>query len=264
MVVAMAVDSRWDPDQYRRFADERNRPFFDLTGRIAAERPRRVVDLGSGTGALTATLTERWPEALVEGVDSSAEMVAEAALRTIPGRLRFTLGDLREWRPDAPVDVVVSNAALQWVPGHVALLGDLVVSLAPGGWLAFQVPGNDRAPSHVLLDGLREAPRWRDRLRGAAPGPRVMEPAEYLAALTGMGCAVDAWETTYLHVLPGADPVLEWVKGTALRPVLTNLDAGGQAEFLAEYAVRLREAYPAQPFGTVLPFRRLFVVAQRR
>ncbi|HEY4025097.1 MAG TPA: trans-aconitate 2-methyltransferase [Candidatus Dormibacteraeota bacterium] len=257
----MAPDSKWDPEQYRRFAGERSRPFFDLTGRVGAGRPRSVVDLGCGTGALTATLAERWPEAQVEGLDSSAEMIAEAARRTIPGRLHFALGDLREWRPDAALDVVVSNAALQWVQDHVSLLEGWVEALAPGGWLAFQVPGNDRSPSHVLLDELREAPRWRDRLREAAPGPRVLEPAEYLACLTGLGCVVDAWETTYLHVLRGADPVLEWVKGTALRPVLTTLDPGEQREFLAEYATRLREAYPAQPFGTVLPFRRLFVVA---
>jgi trans-aconitate 2-methyltransferase len=261
MVVAMAARPRWDPEQYRRFADERNRPFFDLVGRVGAERPGRVVDLGCGTGALTATLAERWPEARVEGLDSSAEMIAEAAGRAIAGRLDFALCDLRDWLPDGPVDVVVSNAVLQWVPGHAALLPGWVERLAPGGWLAFQVPGNDRATSHVLLDELRASPRWRDRLRRAAPGPRVAEPAEYLAALAGLGCAVDAWETTYLHVLHGADPVLEWVKGTALRPVLTSLDPGEQEEFLDDCAAQLRRAYPAQPFGTVLPFRRLFVVA---
>jgi trans-aconitate 2-methyltransferase len=263
MVVAMVTEPRWDPEQYRRFADERSRPFFDLTGRVGAERPRHVVDLGCGGGALTATLAERWPEALVEGLDSSAEMIAGAIPRAIPGRLRFTRADLRDWRPDAPVDVAVSNAVLQWVPGHATLLRGWVDALAPGGWLAFQVPGNDRSPSHVLLDELRAAPRWRDRLHQAAPGPRVLEPAEYLAHLAGLGCVVDAWETTYLHVLQGADPVMEWVRGTALRPVLTVLDAAEQTEFLAEYAARLRDAYPAGEFGTVLPFRRLFVVARR-
>jgi trans-aconitate 2-methyltransferase len=254
----------WDPGQYERFADERSRPFFDLVRRIGAERPAIVADLGCGTGALTATLADRWPEAAVEGVDSSAEMIAAAAGLAVPGRLRFTLGDLRDWRPPAPADVVVSNAVLQWVPEHVSLLERWVVCLRPGGWLAFQVPGNDESPSHSLLAALRRSPRWRDVAGEGRSGHRVLEPGEYLERLGALGCAVDAWETTYLHVLRGADPVLEWVKGSALRRVLRALGAGPEREaFLAEYAALLREAYPAGPLGTVLPFRRLFVVARR-
>ena len=253
----------WDPGQYGRYAEERSRPFFELVGRVDAERPRRVADLGCGTGALTATLAGRWPEALVEGVDRSPEMIAGAAALAIPGRLRFDVADIRDWRPAAPVDVIVSNATLQWLPEHPALLPSWVDALAAGGWLAFQVPGNDRSPSHVILDELRASARWRGSLAGAAPGPRVREPEEYLAQLAGLGCSVDAWETTYLHVLAGPDPVLEWVKGTALRPVLTALAGEEREAFLAEYAARLREAYPARPYGTVLPFRRLFVVARR-
>jgi trans-aconitate 2-methyltransferase len=262
-VDSMTEAPTWDPRQYQRFAGERYRAFFELTGRVGAERPRRVVDLGSGTGELTATLAARWPEALVEGVDSSPEMIAEAEPRAAAGRLRFALGDLRDWRPDGPVDVLVSSATLQWVPGHGDLLAGWVEALAPGGWLAIQVPGNDRAPSHTALDELRASPRWRDRLRDAAPGPRVLEPAQYLDRLASLGCAVDAWETTYLHVLTGADPVLEWVRGSTLRPVLTVLTAAEQSELLAEYGARLREAYPPGPAGTVFPFRRLFVVANR-
>jgi trans-aconitate 2-methyltransferase len=253
----------WDPDQYRRYADERSRPFFELVGRVGAERPARVVDLGCGDGALTATLAARWPDALVEGVDRSPEMIARAEPRTISGRLRFACGDVRDWRPEAPVDVLVSNATLQWVPEHAPLLVGWANALAPGAWLALQVPGNDRAPSHAILDELRAAPRWRDRLAGAAPGPRVLEPGEYLALLADLGCSVDAWETTYQHVLPGPDPVLEWVKGTALRPVLSALAGDERDAFLAAYAARLREAYPARAFGTVMPFRRIFVVARR-
>jgi trans-aconitate 2-methyltransferase len=254
---------RWDPGQYERYADERSRPFFELAGRVGADRPRRVVDLGCGTGALTATLAHRWPVARIEGLDRSPDMIAEAAARAIPDRLSFAVDDVTRWRPDQPVDVIVSNAVLQWIPGHADLLPAWVAALAPGGWLAFQVPGNDGAPSHLILDELRAAPRWRDALRGAAPGPRVLEPEAYLALLAGLGCSVDAWETTYLHVLQGPDPVLEWVKGTALRPVVTALEGAEREAFLAEYAARLREAYPARSFGTVLPFRRLFVVARR-
>jgi len=254
----------WDPVQYERFADERSRPFFELVGRVNAERPARVVDLGCGTGALTASLSSRWPEAEVTGVDSSPEMVASAAGPKAPGRLCFRLADVRDWRPAAPVDVIVANAVLQWVPEHPTLLARWVADLAPGGWLAFQVPGNDESPSHLLLARLRRSPRWRALAGETTLGHRVLEPIEYLERLAGLGCSVDAWETTYLHVLPGADPVLEWVKGTALRPVLRALGDGADREaFLAEYGALLREAYPARPFGTILPFRRLFVVARR-
>jgi trans-aconitate 2-methyltransferase len=259
----MPIHPTWDPTQYGRYADERSRPFFELVGRVGAERASRVVDLGCGDGALTATLAERWPEALVEGIDRSPEMLAGAAPRAIPGRLRFALADVREWRPDGPVDVLVSNATLQWVAGHADLVTGWVEHLAPGGWLAFQVPGNDRATSHAILEELRASPRWRDRLEGAAEGPRVLELDAYLSRLAALGCAVDAWETTYLHVLHGPDAVLEWVKGSALRPVLTSLAEAEREAFLAEYAARLREAYPARPYGTVFPFRRLFMVAQR-
>lgn len=255
----------WDPTQYRLFADERSRPFFDLVSRIRDPSPARVTDLGCGDGSLTATLAERWPEALVEGVDSSPEMIAGTSSRAIPGRLTFRLGDLREWHPTAPVDVLVSNAALQWVPEHLTLLRPWVEALVSGGWLAFQVPGNDGSPSHVILRELQRSPQWRKRLDGEALADhRVLEPDEYLERLAALGCQVDAWETTYLHVLQGPDPVLEWVKGSALRPVLSRLPEGpGREAFLGEYRARLREAYPAGEHGTVLPYRRLFVVARK-
>jgi trans-aconitate 2-methyltransferase len=252
----------WDPDQYRRYADERSRPFFELTARIAADQPRRVVDLGCGDGALTATLAERWPEAHVEGVDRSPEMIA-GARPLATARLRFATGDVREWRPDSPVDVLVSNATLQWVPEHPELLERWVGMLSPGGWLAFQVPGNFGAPSHTILEQLRTSARWREVLRDAGERAGVLEPTAYLDLLAGLGCAVDAWETTYLHLLHGPDPVLEWVRGSALRPVLSTLRGEERDAFLAEYAARLGEVYAARPFGTVFPFRRLFVVARR-
>ena len=254
----------WDPAQYGRFGDERSRPFADLLARVQARDPRHVVDLGCGPGTLTRGLLDRWPGSRIVGIDSSREMIAEAERVAVPGRLDFGLGDLREWEPEQPVDVLVSNATLQWVPGHLDLLPRLVDALAPGGELAFQVPGNFTAPSHTLLAELRTSPRWRDRVgEGAARGAAVHEPADYLDRLAPLGCRVDAWETTYLHVLPGEDAVLEWVKGTALRPVLSILHSDESAEFLAAYAAGLRTAYPRQPYGTVLPFRRIFVVAQK-
>jgi trans-aconitate 2-methyltransferase len=253
----------WDPTQYGRFGDERGRAFFDLVARVGAERPDRVADLGCGTGALTATLLERWPDARIEAVDSSPEMIAEAAVHAVPGRLVFSLCDIREWRPDGPIDVIVSNAVLQWIPGHIDLLPRWVESLAPGGWVAFQVPGNGDAPVQTALAELRVSDRWRERLGHVHERVIALEPGDYLERLAGLDCDVDVWATTYHHVLHGPDPVLEWARGTALRPVLRALDASEQAEFCAAYGARLRDACPARSFGTVLPFRRIFAVARR-
>jgi trans-aconitate 2-methyltransferase len=257
----------WDPGQYLRFADERSRPFFDLLGRVAAERPGLVVDLGCGPGQLTATLADRWPEAEVQGIDSAPEMI-EAASRLLrePGvspRLSFRLGDLRDWRPDRPVDVIVSNAVLQWVPDVAPLLVRWTGLLAPDGFLAFQVPGNYDQPSHVILRELAASDRWRPLLAGVGWGRQAADPAAYVDLLARAGCEVDAWETTYVHVLRGADPVLDWYKGSGLRPVLAALPADPAADFLAAYGARVRDAYPAAPYGTVFPFRRVFVVARR-
>lgn len=251
----------WDPGQYQRYPDERGRPFFELLARVRAERPGYVVDLGCGPGNLTATLPDRWPGAVVEGVDSSPEMIERARRYPALGRLGFIVADLREWWPTRPVDVLVCNATLQWVPRHRDLLPRLAGALAPGGWLALQVPGNYAAPSHAILRELATSPRWRDRLGGVLRAG-VAEPEEYVEVLAGLGCAVDAWETTYLHLLGGDDPVLEWMKGTGLRPVLAVLGVAEQEEFLAEYGRRLRAAYPRRRYGTVLPFRRIFCVAR--
>ena len=250
----------WDPATYLRFADERARPFRDLTARVAAEDPAVVVDLGCGPGELTASLAERWPSAEAVGVDSSPEMVAAAAAHAGP-RVRFEVADLRRWRPAGQVDVVISNATLQWVPGHRELWPALLEALRPGGWLAFQVPGNFDEPSHRLLRELAaEAPYAPDT--AAVERPAAYDAATYLADLAGLGCSVDAWESTYLHVLAGPDPVFRWIAGTGARPVLQALDDDRRAAFEAEYKRRLRAAYPEQSFGTVLPFRRVFVVAR--
>lgn len=252
----------WDPQRYLTYAEQRARPFHELLVRVAAVDPTTVIDLGCGPGNLTGTLAERWPSARVIGVDSSAEMVAAA--REVPG-IDVVAADVRDWRPSGPVDVVVSNATLQWVPDHLDLLPRFVGWLAPDGWLAFQVPGNFAEPSHALLRQLTDSPRWRDRVGGdRVVRPSSPQPADYLAALADLDCAVDVWETTYLHVLPGADAVLDWISGTGLRPVLAALDEAEQAEFRAEYGALLRTAYPARRYGTVLPYRRIFVVGRRR
>lgn len=253
----------WDPRAYLLFSDERARPFFELLARVPAEEPAYVVDLGCGPGTLTAALAQRWPSARVEGIDSSKEMVAAAGELAEPHRLVFQQADLRAWQPAGPVDVLVANATLQWVPGHLSLLSQLVGWTRPGGWLAFQVPGNFGEPSHVLLRELARDPRFAPHLHDAAY-PASHDPRDYLAALLAAGCAVDVWETTYLHVLSGPDPVLRWISGTGARPVLQALAEPLRAEFEREYAASLARAYPATEHGTVLPFRRVFAVAQRK
>jgi trans-aconitate 2-methyltransferase len=260
-----ASAAAWDPARYLRFAGERARPFVDLVARVDAEAPRTVVDLGCGEGALTASLAQRWPEASVTGVDSSATMLAAAGAHAVPGRVDFAAGDVRDWEPAGPVDVLVSNAVLHWVPGHERIMARWAGWLTPGGQLAVQVPGNFRAPTHALLRELCRSPRWSAQLAAAAPDPdAVLAPAGYYDVLTGAGLTADVWETTYLHVLTGVDPVLAWVRTTVLRPVLALLGEDDAAELTAAYAAALNEAYPQRPDGTtLLPFRRVFAVGSR-
>jgi trans-aconitate 2-methyltransferase len=250
----------WDPDRYLTYADERGRPFLDLVSRIDADEPARVVDLGCGAGNLTALLAARWPGAVVTGLDSSPQMI-ETARRTVPG-IGFEVADLRDWRPDAPVDVLVSNATLQWVPGHLDLLPTLVEAVAPAGWLAFQVPGNFDEPSHTIRRDLAALPAYAEHTAGA-DHPASHDPADYYDALAALGCTVDVWETTYLHVLRGPDPVFTWVSGTGARPTLQALPDDLRPSFEAEFKSRLAAAYPTRADGTVLlPFRRVFAVAR--
>ena len=253
----------WDPGQYWRFGDERSRPFFDLVGRIGAESPRLVVDLGCGSGELTASLADRWPGATVRGLDSSETMI-ERAQAHAADRLSFDIGDVAAWRMDPAVDVLISNATLQWVPRHRELIEQWAEIASPGSWLAWQVPGNFGAPSHGLMRELAASPAWADKLEGVLRHEdAVAEPAEYLAMLQAAGFAAEAWETTYLHTLQGPDPVLQWVRGTALRPVLAALDEDDARRFEREYAALLLEAYPPDEHGTIFQFRRLFCVGRK-
>jgi trans-aconitate 2-methyltransferase len=250
----------WDPDRYLSYADERGRPFVELLARVAATDPQSVVDLGCGPGNLTALLASRWPDATITGVDSSPEMIAAA--RADHGDAgTFEVADLRDWSAPTGVDVLVSNATLQWLPDHLDLLPGLVRQVRPGGWLAFQVPGNFGEPSHTIRAQLAAEPAYAGYTREVAV-PDSHDPATYLQALAALGCTVDAWETTYLHVLTGEDPVFTWVSGTGARPTLQALPDGLRQEFEAEFKARLRTAYPDRGQGVVLPFRRIFAVAR--
>lgn len=248
----------WDPDSYLSFGDERARPLQDLLARVGAREPRRVVDLGCGPGTSTSLLAGRWPGARLEAIDSSPEMVAAAHERGAPAEL----GDISSWQPAPDTDVVVCNAVLQWLPGHGELLRRWVTALPAGAWLAVQVPSNLAAPSHTEVQRLATDPRWRGLLDLRAPDA-ALEPAGYAALLAGSGAEVDVWETTYLHRITGSDPVLDWITGTALRPVRDALSSFEWIEFRNELAPRLRAAYPAGADGvTWFPFRRIFAVAR--
>ena len=251
----------WNPDVYLAFADHRGRPFYDLLSRVGAESPRRVVDLGCGPGNLTVTLSARWPDAVIEAVDSSAEMVAAARERGVEA----SVGELETWAPKPDTDIVISNAALQWVPGHRELLVRWAGELAAGAWIAMQVPGNFDAPSHAAVHELASTPRWLNSLRDIPfrVGKVVDSAADYAAMLTDAGCAVDAWETTYVHELTGEHPVLDWITGTALTPVKGVLSEDDWQEFRRELIPILAATYPTRDDGrTFFPFRRVFVVAR--
>ncbi len=266
-----AMSTHWDPTQYAKFSDHRSRPFGDLMARVGASSPGLVIDLGCGNGPLTLGLAQRWPDARVVGVDHSPQMLEAARELDVDARVEWVESDLAEWDVaslGASPDVFVTNATLQWVPEHLHLVRGWVQALAPGGWFAMQVPGNHDAPSHALMREAAAHHRAADRLAPALDRLAVHDPARYVVELGAMGCVVDGWETTYQHVLDPAgeqdNPVLEWVRGTGLRPVLEALtDEAERAAFLQDYDARLRAAYPRTPVGVILPFRRVFAVAQR-
>ncbi len=252
---------RWNPQTYLAFADERSRPFVDLVARVEGV-PGTIVDLGCGPGHLTEVLRGRWPDADVLGVDSSVEMIERAVAGNTDSRARYLIADVSEWAPDEPVDLVISNATLQWLPDPLATVARLREHVAPGGALAFQVPNNFAEPSHVLLHEISSRDPYA-RFTEVLHLPRGVDPTTFLDLLSRPGWALDVWETTYLHVLHGDDPVFDWISGTGARPVMQALPENLRTAFVAEFKAALRAAYPARSYGTVLPFQRVFVVARR-
>jgi trans-aconitate 2-methyltransferase len=254
----------WSPRQYSTFEAERTRPVRDLLNAVPTHSVRRAVDLGCGPGNSTEVLAERFPGAEITGLDSSTDMI-EAARARLP-HLRFDLADIAAWDDPGPFDVILANAVLQWVPDHATLLPRLVGKLAQGGSLAVQVPDNLEEPAHRLMRQVAATGPWADKLARAADARAPRFGAEWYYSLIRT-CAdrVDVWATTYHHVLAGgADGVIEWFKGSGLRPFLAPLNAEETAGFLAEYRACLAAAYPPLPDGSVLlPFPRLFMVATR-
>ncbi|HEX3654066.1 MAG TPA: trans-aconitate 2-methyltransferase [Rhizomicrobium sp.] len=251
----------WDPEVYLKFATERTRPAIELLERVPLRAPSRVIDLGCGPGNSTGLLAARWPDAQIEGLESSPEMLAKARASGL--RAAWMQGDVQSWAPAAQYDVVFSNAVFQWIPDHRALLPRLMENVAKGGVLAFQVPRNFDAPSHALMREVANAGPWAAKLADAKLR-NVLPPEVYFDILAPLSTSLDIWETIYLQVLEGADPVLAWVSGTGLRPFVQPLDEKAREAFIAQYRAQLREAYPRRVDGkTLFPFQRLFVVATR-
>jgi trans-aconitate 2-methyltransferase len=249
----------WDPDQYLRFADHRARPGIELLARIPNIDARRAVDLGCGTGHLTALLARRWPEAQVVGIDSSPEMIDHARASHPDGI--WTVGDIMAWYPEAPVDVIFSNAALHWLDGHPSLFRRLRTCLTNGGVLAVQMPDNWSAPTHRIPAEILDSGDWPDEARTALLRDRLSTVDEYSQWL--QPASLDTWRTTYYQRLVGEDAVWTWVTGSVLRPVLANLGPSEQQRFAAMCRDRYTVAYPRDDDGsTTLPFSRLFLVAQ--
>ena len=266
----------WDPNAYQRYGDERSRPFYELVGRVRAVAPELIVDLGCGPGNLTLSLADRWPQASVRGLDSSPEMIraAQELPQARSEKVTFAVADALDWTPPPGLAVLVANAVLQWVPGHRDLLAGWCEHLKPDAWVAFQVPGNFEVASHRLLYELAASPHWTAVLGRLFDDRRmVWDPADYADDLLGQGFDVDAWETTYLHLLAAEEgrphPVLAWMEGTALRPVKAALAAKPDGdrlwdEFRDQLAARLEVAYPQRHGKVAFPFRRVFVVARKR
>ena len=250
----------WDPAQYLKFAGPRLRPALDLLQRIDAESPGTVYDLGAGAGNVTRLIAARWADARITGVDSSAEMLAKAAAEN--PHIKWQQADLASWRPPAPADIIYSNAALHWLDDHDRLLHGLFGALARGGILAVQMPRNFGARSHTLITETALDGPWRPTLEPLLRPAPVAEPEFYYDLLAPRAAALDIWETEYLQVLDGPNPVKEWTKGTWLLPLLAALEEPERSGFEAAYAARVAAAYPPRSDGkTLFPFRRLFMIA---
>lgn len=250
----------WDPAQYLKFAGPRLRPALDLLQRIDLDSPATIYDLGAGAGNVTRLIAARWPEARIVGIDGSAEMLAKAAADN-PG-IEWRQADLGTWRPDRPGDLIYSNAALHWLDDHDRLFPALFAALAPRGVLAVQIPRNFGAPSHTSITETARNGPWRAKIEPLLRPSPVAEPEFYYDLLAPLAASLDLWETEYLQVLEGENPVKEWTKGTWLSPLLAALEEPERSSFEAAYAARVAAAYPPRSDGkTLFPFRRMFLIA---
>jgi trans-aconitate 2-methyltransferase len=253
----------WDPQLYLTFAGERTRPAADLAARVEVPDPQSVIDLGCGPGNSTAVLLARWPAARLTGLDADPDMLA-AARRSDAG-VRWVLADAAAWDPAEGFDVVFSNALLQWVPDHAAVVPRLFRAVNPGGALAFQVPAHLESPLHRHMLELAAEPAWRDAMRPACSALTSHGPEFYYDALCPLASRVDLWVTEYCHIMAGPEAILTWIRGTGLRPFLSALPADAdRRRFETALLDRSAGSYPRRPDGRVVfPVRRLFAVAYR-
>lgn len=256
--------STWKSREYLSFEAERTRPVRDLVAAIPRDQAASAVDLGCGPGNSTEVLAARFPDAAITGIDSAPDMIAAAKSR-LPG-LAFEQAAIEGWRAGKPLDVILSNAALQWVPDHAALFPRLAGYLAAGGCLAIQVPDNLGEPVQIAMREVAAAGPWAARLAGAeAARTPIPDPAWYYRLLRPSCSHVDVWRTVYHHpIAGGVDGVVRWFDSTGLKPFLDPLGDAEREEFRARYRAALVSIFPVAPDGTVLlPFPRLFIVATR-
>ncbi|ARP84992.1 trans-aconitate 2-methyltransferase [Bordetella genomosp. 9] len=259
----MAQD-KWSSKQYLKFENERTRPVRDLLVAVPVTAPRQVVDLGCGPGNSTEVLAQRFPSASIAGLDSSADMI-EAARKRMP-QVQFEVADILTWQAPGPYDVILSNAVFQWVPGHETLFPALAGKLAEGGSVAIQMPDTQEEPPHRMMRELAAQGPWADKLKSVSQARTALRSADWYYGLLAPHCSqVDIWRTTYYHVLEdGPSAIVEWFKGSALRPFLDPLDETERRDYLNRYTEMIAKAYPPLQNGAVLlPFPRLFIVATR-
>jgi trans-aconitate 2-methyltransferase len=254
---------RWNPDDYLKFADHRLRPAFELIARIPSDNPGNIYDLGCGPGTVTRLLAERWPGACVTGVDSSAPMLARA--RNDASDIQWVQGEIATWSPLKPANIIFSNAALHWLDDHQNVFPELFSKLAPGGVLAIQMPVNHAAMSHVVMaDVVRSGP-WAVLLSPLLREAPVGDGEMYFNLLSSQASSLDIWESKYMHILKGDNAVFEWLRGTALKPLLDALEGPEYGHWKAPFAEQLKQclnkAYAPHSDGrTVFSFRRLFLI----
>lgn len=252
----------WNPDQYLHFSDHRLRPAIDLLNAIPPISAKHVVDLGCGTGSVLPALRNRWPNAELSAVDQSVEMLT-AAKETFSDAI-FSQADIADWRPEGKVDVIFSNAALNWLDHHDSLLRRLAGFLSEHGVLAVQMPRNHDRPSHTCVAEIVDTEPYASKLKPLIKPAPVHAPSYYMDCLSELrneGARIDVWETDYQQIMQGDNPVVEWTKGTYLRPFLDALDGEDRANFEAHYREKIKSAYPRLADGsTIFAFRRLFIV----
>ena len=253
----------WSAEQYSKFESERNRPVLDLLEHIPTNDVKTAADIGCGPGNSTELLRDKYPLAQITGMDSSADMI-DAARKRLPD-IQFELADISTWEARGPFDIILANAALQWVPDHVKLFPALISKLSYGGSLAVQMPDNFDEPSHRLMREIAADGPWKDKLRAASKRVARETADWYYQELRGAVSKLDIWRTTYYHPLSGSvDAIVEWFKGTGLQPYLNPLDEHEQTEFIKQYKGALTKAYTVYADGFVLlPFPRLFIIAVR-